>query len=99
MELCGIKVPQGLDGQSFAPLLQRSDKVEWKDYAYSFFHDGISVRTPDCRLTYYQKKNEKWVELYRYSEDCMERENIADKNPEVIQKLLGRHSILKNKLK
>ena len=45
--------------------------------------------TPDCQFNLLSKENEKWVELYRYSEDCMERENIADKNPEVIQKLLG----------
>lgn len=99
MELCGIKSPEGLEGHSFVSLLNNPEEKEWKDYAYSYFNDGISVRTPDCRLSYYQKKNASWHELYYYDKDRMERVNVAEQKPEVVDSLMQRHQILKDKLK
>ena len=55
MDLCDISIPEGLDGDSFVNLLRQPDEPSWKDCAYSYYNDGISVRVPDYRCTYYQK--------------------------------------------
>lgn len=98
MELCGVKSPEGLDGQSFASLLDNPEQEGWKDCAYSYFNQGISVRTPDCRLSYYQKKKSKWAELYYYDNDRMEQNNVAEQKPDVVDNLLKKHQILLNKI-
>ena len=48
-------------------------------------------RVPDYRCTYYQKGNESWKELYQYTKDGFERQNIADKKPEVVERLYAKY--------
>ena len=91
MDLCDISIPEGLDGDSFVNLLRQPDEPSWKDCAYSYYNDGISVRVPDYRCTYYQKGNESWKELYQYTKDGFERQNIADKKPEVVERLYAKY--------
>lgn len=88
MELCHIPLPQGLDGHSFANLLNHPDDSAWTDVAYSYWRHSISLRTPEYRLTYYDKKGKAVTELYQYTEDRIERKNVAEEHPEVVQKLL-----------
>ena len=88
MELCHVDVPEGLDGSSFVSLLNNPDDKYWKDVAYSYFNNGISVRTPVYRLGRHFYKDEEITELYRYDEDQFERKNIADEMGDVVESLL-----------
>ena len=38
MELCKISLPKGLDGHSFATLLNNPDNPKWTDAAYGLYH-------------------------------------------------------------
>lgn len=88
MDLCGINVPYNLDGESFVKLLNDPDDTSWKEASYSYFNNGISVRTPECRFTRYKKKGKVITELYYYDDDRIEKKNIADSSSEKIKKLL-----------
>lgn len=88
MELCQIPQPDGLDGRSFAGLLNKPTDKKWQDAAYSYFRNGITIRTPEYRFTRYNQMGETITELYQYGKDRIERKNIALEEPEVIQKLL-----------
>lgn len=88
MELCKIPLPAGLDGLSFATLLNKPNDKKWIDAAYSYYRNCITLRTPEYRFTRYNKKGEIITELYQYDEDRIERKNIAKEKPDVVQKLL-----------
>lgn len=59
MELCKISLPKGLDGHSFAALLNNPDNPKWTDAAYSYYRNCITLRTPEYRLTRYNKKEKR----------------------------------------
>lgn len=88
MELCHVALPEGLDGQSFAGLLNNPDDKGWQDAAYSYFRNGITVRTPEYRFTRYDKNGEVITELYQYDDERIEQKNIAKEKPDIVQKLL-----------
>lgn len=88
MDLCRVPLPDGLDGKSFAKLLNKPNDKKWEDAAYSYFRNGITLRTPKYRFTRYNKKGETITELYQYGPDRIERKNIAQENPEIVKKLL-----------
>ncbi|MDR1369523.1 MAG: sulfatase [Dysgonamonadaceae bacterium] len=88
MELCGVEMPEGLDGNSFAGLLEYPEDKAWKDVAYSYFRDGISMRTDRYRLSRYFHKEEMVEELYEYKQDIFERKNIADENSDILNSLI-----------
>ncbi len=86
-ELCGLKVPDWVDGKSMVPLLQgKTDN--WDNTAYSYFGNGISMRTPKYRFTVYFRNNKKVYELYDHTNKDIEDVNIAGEHPELVQKLL-----------
>jgi len=88
MELCGIQMPHTTDGISFVKLLKTPTKRDWKNLAFSYFNNGISVRTTQYRLTKYFRKEEPTVELYDHTRDPYENNNIANTNPELVEKLM-----------
>lgn len=88
MELCGINTPQGTDGASFARLLKRPGSKRWKNVAYSYYRNGITVRTPRYRLTRYFRKEQPVIELYDHRNDPFEKKNVAEMHPEVVRKLM-----------
>jgi arylsulfatase A-like enzyme len=87
MDLCGVAVPDGTDGKSFVSLLDSPDDENWEDVAYSYFRNGISMRTPQYRMSKYFTSGEKVTELYEYKRDFFEYKNIADEKPEVVHEL------------
>lgn len=87
MELCRVKTPEGTDGASFAGLLS-SQQADWRDLAYSYFKQGITVRTPRYRLTKYFRKEAPTVELYDHDKDPYENKNIAAEQPELVAELM-----------
>lgn len=88
MELCNVPLPEGLDGHSFVGLLNNPNDKKWQDASYSYFRNGVTLRTPEYRFTQYDKKGETITELYQYGEDQLERKNVANEKPDVVQMLL-----------
>lgn len=86
-ELCGLDIPEGVDGVSLLPILKgENDKRD--ELAFSYFRNGISMRTPEYRFTVYYRGGKKEYELYDHSGTEVETVNIAAQNPEIIDSLL-----------
>ena len=86
-EVCGISLPEGLEGTSFAPLIEDPDKP-WKTAAFSQYPRNIpgqgngmghSMRTDRYRFTEWTVpgKNYRDIELYDHRVDPRENTNIA----------------------
>ena len=87
LDLCNIDNEYPLDGESLVDLL-RSGKQQTENVAYSYYKNGISVRTERYRLTKYFRKETPTVELYDHAADPFETKNIADDEPEIVKNLL-----------
>lgn len=87
LEYCGIKLPYDLDGESLLSLI-KSESVEQESRAFSYFKNGVSMRTERYRLTKFFRKSQPTVELYDHLVDPDENLNIADNNKELIQTLI-----------
>ncbi|MCB0750777.1 MAG: sulfatase, partial [Ignavibacteriae bacterium] len=83
MELCDIDIHNSLDGNSFTDLLN-DPMINKDDPAYSYYNNGISVRTDQYRLTKYFREEQPVTELFDYENDPNETENIADQNPQLV---------------
>ncbi len=87
MELCGVEMPYPTDGKSFTPLL-RSLTSDWEDAAFSYFRNGISLRTSRYRLTKYFRNQQPVIELYDHQTDPNETKNIANERPKIVESLM-----------
>ena len=94
-ELCGLPLPEHLEGSSFVPLMTQPDRP-WKKAAFSQYgrgtRMGYSMRTERWRYTRWQeRKGGKVVavELYDHVNDPEENVNVADRpeNADVIRGL------------
>ncbi|MBN7811650.1 sulfatase [Algoriphagus sp. H41] len=88
LELAGMPRDLALDGESMLVLMDSPDSATWRDYAYSYYNRGISVRTSRYRLTEYFRKEGKVMELYDFEVDPFQTKNIAAENPEKVEELL-----------
>lgn len=86
-------VPQRLDGVSLATVLRDPDQ-RVRDHAYHAYPKrklGRAIRTDRYRLVEWAKHNGSGggidYELYDYQNDPLEKENLADKRPEVLNEL------------
>ena len=77
-----------MDGTSLRSLIGKKKNKQWQDVAYSYFNNGVTVRTSRYRLTKYYRKAEPVVELYDYRRDPYETENIAGKHPDIVAELM-----------
>ncbi|MEA3403076.1 MAG: sulfatase [Armatimonadota bacterium] len=92
-ELCGLEMPDHLEGVSLAPLMDDPER-EWKSAAFSQYPRGramgYSMRTDRYRYTQWQGEDEVVAqELYDHQEDPGENVNLAGR-PEsagVVQEL------------
>jgi arylsulfatase A-like enzyme len=81
-ELAHLPLPDGLEGKSFAPLLD-DPKLPWKAVAISEYpkggHQGTAMRTDRYRYVEWRDKKGQPVdcELYDHASDPQENENIA----------------------
>jgi arylsulfatase A-like enzyme len=85
-ELCGVSPPCGLDGRSFAPMLD-DPGMNGKKAAYGYYNSGISMRTDRYRMTVYSRNNQRVFELFDHLKDPNETINIATDHPEIINEL------------
>jgi len=83
-ELAGLPLPVELDGTSFVPLLQSTDRP-WKQAAFSQYprgkRMGYTMRTDDWRYTEWINKQTREVvarELYDHRQDQAETSNVAE---------------------
>lgn len=88
MQLCRTPVKHSLDGQSLVNLMDNPDSKDWRNTAYGYFKNGISVRTDRYRLNRYYRKEIPEFELYDHAKDPNETINIASKNPNIVNELL-----------
>jgi arylsulfatase A-like enzyme len=87
MQLCQVSAPPGLDGESFLPKLDDLPKTI-PDVAYSYWKNGMTVRTDTFRLTKYLRDEEPTIELYNYVVDPIESKNIVLDRPDKVAQLM-----------
>ncbi|MEX2595137.1 MAG: sulfatase [Anditalea sp.] len=88
MELCGIKLNFPLDGQSLVTLTREGADSKRENVAFSYFNQGISMRTDRFRLTKYFRDQVPTIELYDHQMDPWETKNIAGERPELVKNLM-----------
>jgi arylsulfatase A-like enzyme len=99
-DLCGIAIPENLDGVSLAPVFD-DPGYQAKQAAYSYWNNGITVRTERYRLSRFNKKGKEVIELYDHLNDPNESVNVAGDNPEKVKELMpilrkGNKGLVKN---
>ncbi|MGN6507952.1 MAG: sulfatase/phosphatase domain-containing protein, partial [Chitinophaga sp.] len=88
MELCGLKMPYKTDGESIASLTRKTSDPSLRNAAYSYFRQGVTLRTGRYRLTKYYRKAQPQIELYDHEKDPYENRNIAAEEPATVQRLM-----------
>jgi len=83
LDLTGNADDSDLDGKSLVGLMKNSQSENWRNTAYSYFNQGISLRTPTHRLTQYFRSESPEFELYDLIKDPNETQNIASYSPQV----------------
>ncbi|MHC4623880.1 MAG: arylsulfatase [Planctomycetota bacterium] len=93
VELAGAQAPAQIDGISMVPtLLGRPDKQKKHDFLYWEFHERggkQAVRMGNfkaVRLSVHKNPNGP-LELYELTNDIGEKQNVADRHPDVIAKI------------
>lgn len=86
-ELCGLPVPQEIDGRTLSPILNATAS-DRNGRAFSYFKNGISLRTDRYRLTQYSREALPVIELYDHLNDPQETINIASGHPDLVADLL-----------
>ena len=96
-ELCGIPVPDSVEGQSFAPALANPAAIP-KDFALGLWRksgtDGYTIRTDRYRLVRWGNNpaSPSQIDLFDYEIDPNGKQNVAASNPDVVSDLLNRIS-------
>jgi arylsulfatase A-like enzyme len=87
-EIAQVKVREKLDGLSLLPALLGKPQTDQHDFLYWEFHErGFqqAVRMGDWKAV--RPQAGKPLELYNLKTDPGEKENVAEKNPEVVAKI------------
>ncbi|MCB1124399.1 MAG: sulfatase-like hydrolase/transferase, partial [Verrucomicrobiae bacterium] len=73
-DLCGLPIPENLDGTSLVPLLE-NPRLAWKPTLITYEYKNHSIRSEDYRYTRYKNGDE---ELYHTRSDPQEWFNISN---------------------
>ncbi len=87
-ELARSTPPAGIDGVSLAPVLLGLKQTNQHEFLYWEFHEGgtrQAVRTGDWKAVRLAPGNP--LELYDLKSDSGETKNVADKHPEIVEKI------------
>ena len=82
-ELCGLPVPEGIEGKSLVPLLN-DPRAAWDEPAFSIWSEdgttvhGTMVRTEQWRYAEFGKDAANGAMLFDVHADPMELTNLAD---------------------
>lgn len=87
LALSDIPLNHKVDGESLVPLMT-TDNSKGQGTAYGYFKQGITLRTPDYRLTKYNRDAAPVIELYDHTGDNDENKNIAAEKPEIVERLM-----------
>jgi iduronate 2-sulfatase len=93
-ELCGLDIPKNVDGASLVPLIKNPD-LPGKKYACGYYKKGDflaqTMRTERYRIVHWTDLDNKTVqvEFYDHETDPDETENIADRHPDLVKKLMA----------
>lgn len=87
IQMCGLDMPYQGDGQSLTSMFTDGNP-SWRNTAFSYFRNGISMRNEQYRLSKYFREDSPTVELFDHLADPFETQNIAGKNPEIVENLL-----------
>jgi arylsulfatase A-like enzyme len=88
MELCNVPLERKVDGQSLLPLLRNPEYPEWQNYTFSYYKNGITLRTDRYRMTKYFREEQPTVELYDHQHDPHENKSVAAEHPAVVEELM-----------
>lgn len=88
MELTGTPTDFPLDGQSLVSLIKNGKDENREAIAFSYFKNGISMRTDKYRIMKYFREETPKVELYDHINDPLETKNIAAEQPKLVEQLL-----------
>jgi arylsulfatase A-like enzyme len=90
-EMAGVETPKGLDGISFLPALTGKQQQKHK-YLYWEFHEQGGKQA--LRMGKWKairrgtsKQADPPILLYNLDEDIAEQNNLADKNPEIVDRM------------
>ncbi len=87
-EIARVKQPKDLDGISFLPTLQGQAQTNRHEFLYWEFHEGgfkQAARMGDWKGVRFGVDGP--LELYDLKTDLGEKENVAEKHPEVVKKI------------
>jgi len=87
-EIAGVKPPEGIDGISMLPTLLGLRQTNQHEFLYWEFHEKGSkqaVRMGDWKGIRLEPGAP--LELYNLKTDLAEKENVADKNPEIVARI------------
>lgn len=86
-ELAGATPPAGIDGLSLVPTLTGRGEQKAHDYLYWEYGGWVAIRQGHWRAVR-RPKATAW-ELYDLASDPGESKNVADRHPEVLQRLVA----------
>jgi len=92
VELAGGRAPAGLDGISFVPALLGRGEQRRHEFMYWEFHErggSQALRMGDWKAVRLGigTRADGPIELYNLANDIAEKENIADKHPDIVAKM------------
>jgi arylsulfatase A-like enzyme len=86
MDLCKIPKAYQTDGRSFAGLVANQKLI--RRPSWSYYNNGISMRTNRFRITHYFRESMPVTELYDHRKDPEENFNIAAEYPGRVKRLM-----------
>ncbi|MCA8970335.1 MAG: sulfatase [Planctomycetes bacterium] len=94
VDLCGLErrsTAHPLDGKSLVPLLRGDREVSWRPAVCGYWNGAITVRDETHRLIFRRTKDGalRDVELYDVRNRPDPTENLAERDREIVERLLG----------